>query len=99
VRRICKRKWLLIESVVPFDERLATEKPRVLGLGPPVSDQSFDDDYHNREPDPDAASREVDRIESWFISGLMTRALFWGGLAAIGGLVAICASLVKLLSG
>lgn len=89
VRRICKRPWLTIDSVLPFDDKLATEKPRLLSHGPPVSDKSFEDDYHNREADLSPGSKAVGEVRDWFTAKLVR----WVAILALALLIALCAGL------
>jgi hypothetical protein len=98
-RTICKRQWLTIESVKLFDEALAAEKPRVLPLGPPISDRSFERDYHNRPPDPDSPSRGMDQAEGWFLAWAMWKFGCWVAPLAILALVSVIAVLVRLFIG
>jgi hypothetical protein len=53
-RRLAQRRYLVIQSVALYTHREGEAKPKVYPLGPPISDQSFEQDYYNRPPDPDS---------------------------------------------
>lgn len=55
-RRLSQRRYLVLRSVEPYFHRAGAEKPKVYRLGPPVSDRTFEQDYHNRPADPDSRS-------------------------------------------
>jgi hypothetical protein len=59
-RKMCKRNYLVIQTVEVYQEKEGEEKPRVLKYGPPISDKDFERDYGNRP-----AGRRRARLSIW----------------------------------
>ena len=53
-RRISERRYLVINAVERFDDEPGVDKPQVYPWGPPVSDQKFEREYHNRAPEKES---------------------------------------------
>jgi hypothetical protein len=53
-RRLSQRRYLVLRSVERYVHLAGTTKPKVYRMGPPVSDRTFEQDYHNRPADPDS---------------------------------------------
>jgi hypothetical protein len=53
IRDGCRRNWLTVRSVKVYEGQVEDGGPKLLLWGPPLSDQTFERDYHNRPPDPD----------------------------------------------
>jgi hypothetical protein len=76
-RRLSQRRWLEIDAVCLYKEQPGEEKPRVLPWGPPAADRVFEQDYHNRPPDPETAK------------GPSSEELVTTGLGVLGALLRI----------
>lgn len=86
-RKLCKRNYLAIQSVEPYEPIEGVEKPPVLKFGPPISDKDFEKDYGNRPPDagsPQPAGwSKVLAVVGVFFGGLPGLVLGWAVGASI----------------
>jgi hypothetical protein len=57
-RRISERRYLVINAVERLDDEPGVDKPQVYPWGPPVSDQKFEREYHNRAPERESRSEQ-----------------------------------------
>jgi hypothetical protein len=81
-RKMCRRNYLMVESVERYVPKEGKEKPRTLTYGPPISDKDFESDY---------GGRPADRSERTKVEGALVRGTLmgvgWFFCGSLGGLL------------
>jgi hypothetical protein len=87
-RKLCRRNYLVIQSVALYVAQEGIEKPRTLPYGPPVSDRDFELDYGSRPADTQYPAPYLFAILGWCLCGpvgaLLALLGWWTGSSSEG---------------
>jgi hypothetical protein len=62
---ICRRRYLAISAVEPYEPAPHEVKPPVCPWGPPASGREFEREYHNRAPEPETPRGAAGGLSPW----------------------------------